>query len=99
MTAPESIVQAVMEVRGCEERGGKWRYCYWHGGTDGEWTERGCGEAVRMADAAFAASLEWAARSIGETQDHPKNAGMSDECYEGVTLAAILIRGWARGDR
>ena len=55
--------------------------------------------ATLQADAAFAASLEWAARSIGETQDHPKNAGMSDECYEGVTLAAILIRRWARGER
>jgi hypothetical protein len=81
-----------MEVRGCEERSGKWRYCYWHGGTDGEWTERGCGEAVRMADAAFAASLEWAAEQVEGPSEVPLHASTC------VYLAAVL-RHWARGDR
>ena len=90
VTAPESVVQAVMEVRGCEERGGKWRYCYWHGGTDGEWTERGCGEAVRMADAAFAASLEWAA---GQFDDAPLAYSVRGD------LAPRILRRWARGER
>lgn len=95
------VEQSIMKALGCRKDVDELfvdqtAFCVWH---QCRWdlSRDCCLLAARAADAAFGPSLEWAARSIGETQDHPKNAGMSDECYEGLTLAAFLIRHWARG--
>lgn len=92
MSAPEPVVRAVMEALGCEERGGKYRYCHQHGGTLGEWTERGCAHAARAADAGHAASLEWAAEQVEGPSEIPLHASTC------VYLASQLRR-WARGER
>lgn len=67
MSAPEAVVRRVQEALGCvrDERPdypGLPVVCLAHEGC--MWVERGCMEAVEAADAAFTASLEWAAERV-----------------------------------
>ena len=61
--APEAVVRRVQEVQNCVNDAG---YCAAHddGFESVSWTERGCALAVAHADAAFTASLEWAAERL-----------------------------------
>lgn len=74
MTAPESVVQAIMEALGCRKEfdkflGDRVAFCVWH---QCRWLldRDGCNVAVRAADAAFGASLEWAAERLDEGDEH-----------------------------
>lgn len=65
--APQSVVEAVQEALGCvrDERPDYPNLpvvCLTHGCSS--WSERGCWDAVDAADAAFAATLEWAAEHL-----------------------------------
>ena len=92
MTAPESAVRAVRSHRiECSSK------------SDGTVTCVGCRDRGWMpyyefiqhqADAAFAASLEWAA---GELDRVAHADGILEPELEG--LHAFLLRRWARGDR
>ncbi|WP_152185603.1 hypothetical protein [Segeticoccus rhizosphaerae] len=90
MTAPESVVQAVLEVHDGE------RYDYrndvdvpYCSACGEQWLDnRDCCQTVAViADAAFAASLEWAAEQLAPAWPNP------------VVPPADRLRRWVRGDR
>lgn len=86
MTAPESVVQAVMRATNCHIDPDE-ESCWVHGS---EVRNSLCQQAVRSADAAFAASLEWAAERL-------KDESERDDCD--CCLDVHILRRWARGDR
>jgi hypothetical protein len=85
VTAPEPVVLAVMEAYGCGANSNG--FCNRHHSV---WTGRGCRDAVEATDAAFAASLEWAAERVEGPSEIPLHASTC------VYLASELRR-WARG--
>lgn len=88
-TAPESVVQAVMRATNCHIDPDE-ESCWVHGS---EVRNSLCQQAVRSADAAFAASLEWAAEQV----EHPNPCPASVQCEPCAT--GNLLRRWARGER
>jgi hypothetical protein len=99
MSAPESVVQAVMGLIPPEQHG---QLCpVWTGrnrqtGAPGPLNECDCWQAwhaQRRANAAFAASLEWAAEQV----EHPNPCPASVQCEPCAT--GHLLRRWARGER
>jgi hypothetical protein len=91
MTAPESVVRAVMRATNCHIDPDE-ESCWVHGS---EVRNSLCQQAVRSADAAFAASLEWAADEADRTAITYEGADAS----KGTLLRTALLRRWARGER
>ena len=103
MSAPESVVRAVMEALGCEEsqyhQCGLHQFITWEAG----WTDRGCPVAVKAADAAWVAARREALLEAAEwiEQHYPEDI-WPEPCEGHMTtdrIAASMSRSNARALR